>query len=42
MLNAPNSRLFSTGPLPFAVGKKVAVIGQVANNTGALTGNYDG
>jgi hypothetical protein len=32
------------GPLPFKPGngKTIAVIGQAVNNTGMLTGNYDG
>ena len=34
--------LLKQGPLPFAVGKSMAVIGQSASNTDAMTGNYDG
>ena len=34
--------LLKQGPLPFAKGKKVAVIGQSVSNTGDMTGNYDG
>ena len=34
--------LLKKGPLPFAPGKSIAVIGQAANDTNSLTGNYDG
>lgn len=34
--------LLKKGPLPFAAGKSVAVIGQIANDTNSMTGNYDG
>ena len=34
--------LLKKGPLPFASGKSVAVIGQIANDTNSMTGNYDG
>jgi hypothetical protein len=34
--------LLKKGPLPFAAGKSVAVIGQSVSNTDAMTGNYDG
>lgn len=34
--------LLKKGPLPFKKGKHIAVIGQSASNTQAMTGNYDG
>ena len=34
--------LLKKGPLPFAKGKSLAVIGQAVSNTGDMTGNYDG
>jgi len=34
--------LLKKGPLPFAKGKRIAVIGGAAFNTGDMTGNYDG
>ena len=34
--------LLKKGPLPFVKGKRVAVIGQSAEDTMAMTGNYDG
>jgi beta-glucosidase-like glycosyl hydrolase len=34
--------LLKQGPLPFAKGKVVAVIGQAVSSTADMTGNYDG
>ena len=34
--------LLKKGPLPFAPGKSIAVIGRAVNDTNSLTGNYDG
>jgi beta-glucosidase-like glycosyl hydrolase len=34
--------LLKQGPLPFAKGKAVAVIGQAVSSTADMTGNYDG